>query len=140
DAHDRVVALLGELLTATLSDDDIDAGCRELHARHDEFQQYYREDGERNWSLAERPEFIWGAIVDGPELPTWLALVERHFPTSSELAEKTRQRLLSAGAAWLGARNATPGVGAYGGDATQTEFDVVLAHAGENKILVIKAI
>jgi hypothetical protein len=101
NVHDRALALVGELLTTTLTDEETKAMCLELHARHDEFQQWYQEDGERNWWYAERPEFIWGAVAKRADLPTWLELVDRHFPSSPELAERTRERLLREGNAWL---------------------------------------
>jgi len=101
DPHERVLALLGELMTVRASDAEVEAGCRELHARHDEFQQWYQEDGEPNPFFAERPEFAWGAAVRRSELPAWLELVEHHFPRSPELAATTRERLLHEGQAWL---------------------------------------
>jgi hypothetical protein len=99
--HDRVLALVAELLTTTAVHEETEAMCRELHRRHEEFQQWYCGDGERNWAYAKRPEFIWGAVVNRGDLPTWLELVAKHFPSSPEFAERTRERLLCEGNAWL---------------------------------------
>ena len=99
--HHRVLALLSELIAAPLTDAEVEAGCRELYERHDEFQQWYREDGEQNHFYAERPEFVWGAVMRRAELPIWLELVENHFPRSPSFAGQTRERLLHAGEEWL---------------------------------------
>src|SRR5262249_41320038 len=100
--HERVLAIVTELLTAPLTDTATEAACRELHSRHQELQEWYGEDGEKNPFYANRPEFIWGAVVDRSNLPTWLALVEKHFPRSPALAEATREKLLLEGNSWLG--------------------------------------
>ena len=98
DKYERTIALLGELLTARLSYVELESKCRELHALHEEFQQWYAEDGGKNLYFAERAEFIWGALrLDRGMEATWLELVERHFPSSPELARGTRERLLRDG-------------------------------------------
>ena len=102
NAHDCALALLGELLTATLTEAETMERCRELHARHHAFQQWYTDDGsEKNPYHAARPEFVWGAVMDRSELPPWVALVEERFPSSPELASETRERLAREGRAWL---------------------------------------
>ncbi|HEX3761508.1 MAG TPA: hypothetical protein VHW23_22580 [Kofleriaceae bacterium] len=98
--HDRAVALLGELLTASLDDAETEARCRALLALHDEFQIQYFEDGENNPFFADGPELVWGTGVGRwGELPRWLDLVERRFPRSPALAATMRDRLLEEGRA-----------------------------------------
>ena len=99
--HERVLALVAEVLTASLPDAEAEVKCGELHTCHEAFQQWYTEDGERNYYYAERPEFIWGSVVDRSCLPTWLALTEKHFPSSPALVKATRERLLREGNALL---------------------------------------
>ncbi len=98
--HERTLVRLTELLIATLSDADVEDRCRTLHADHDQFQEYYDEQGELSWSYAARPEFVLGAVVTRRQLRTWLDLIEHHFPTSPALAKETRDRLLREGKEW----------------------------------------
>lgn len=102
DPRERALALLGEVLTADLTDADTEVACHELLSRHEEFQSWYCDDGERNPYYAARPEFLWGAVVERRDLPTWLALVDERFPTSPDVASRARERLLREGRAWLG--------------------------------------
>lgn len=99
--HEGVLALVGELLTATLTDAEKEARCRELHERHEQFQTWYLENGDKNPLYAKRAEFVWGAVADRAELPAWLELVETRFPRSPELAAETRLRLLREGKSWV---------------------------------------
>jgi hypothetical protein len=99
-AHERTLARLTELLTAKLGDAEIEARCRALHTEHDSYQEYYDENGEQNWSYAERPEFVLGAVVTRRELRAWLGLIEKHFPTAPALATETKERLLREGKEW----------------------------------------
>jgi len=92
--------LLTELLTATLSDADVEDRCRTLGEAHERFQEYYDERGDQSWSYAARPEFVLGAVITSRELRAWLALIERHFPTSPQSASETRDRLLRGGKEW----------------------------------------
>lgn len=92
--HERVLAIVGELLTASMTDSEIESACRELHARHEAFQEWYGAGGEKNPFYAGGPEFIWGAAVQQEDVVTWRTLVEMHFPRSPELAQATRTRLL----------------------------------------------
>jgi hypothetical protein len=109
DPRERALALVGELLTARMTDVEAEAACHELHALHDSFQTWFRDDGEVNAFYAERPEFIWGAAASRSELPAWLDLVEGRFPSSPRIAGETRQKLLEAGEALLGSRRASRG-------------------------------
>lgn len=61
--HERWLALLGELFTATLSDAETDLVCHELSALHEKAQLWYAPDGSQNHFYAARSEFVWGAAV-----------------------------------------------------------------------------
>lgn len=99
--HEYVVALLSELLVSALSAEDVEAKCRELNECHEEFQLWGDEHGEPNPWVAGRPEFIWGVMASRrAELRGWLELVEAHFPSSPQLAQEARERLLLEGREW----------------------------------------
>jgi len=98
--HERTLVTLMELLTAKLSDAEIEARCRTLGADHEQFQEYYDEKGEPSWHYAARPEFVLGAVVTRRELRAWLTLLEEHFPQSPALAAETCDRLLREGREW----------------------------------------
>ncbi len=109
DRHVYVLALLCELLVASLNEAEVEAKCRALDQCHDEFQIPYDEDGVQNPWFVARPEFVWGAALNCPfsrsrrppkELSVWLELVKAHFPSSPELARKTAERLLREGEGW----------------------------------------
>jgi hypothetical protein len=99
--HESAIALLSELLVATLSDAEVEAKCRELNQLHDEFQRFCDAEGTPNPWYAERPEFMWGAMMSRrAELRSWLELVQTHFPASTQTGLETRERLLRDGNEW----------------------------------------
>jgi hypothetical protein len=101
DRHERVAALLSELLVGGMSAAQVEAKCQELSQCHEEFQPWGDDEGNRNPWHVEPPQFIWGAMVHRrAELRGWLALAQAHFPSSPELARETRERLLADGAQW----------------------------------------
>lgn len=99
--HERVLAILSELVASSTTETSVEAACRELSAHHEAFQNFYLADGSENPFYAPRGEFIWGAVVHRDELASWLALVEEHFPRAPQLANETRSRLLAEGKALL---------------------------------------
>jgi hypothetical protein len=101
DLHQRALATVAELLLGTQWPTDIETGCLALNALHAQFQMWGNEDGQRNYYYANRPEFIWGAVLKRQQLPTWVALVVEHFPSQPEAAKLVRERLIQEGNAWL---------------------------------------
>lgn len=93
--HERSLALLGELFTANLSDAETDTLCRELAARHDISLEYAD-----NASLSLSDTALWqfweGALGRSSrrERETWRDLTTRLFPSRTQLATATRDRLL----------------------------------------------
>jgi hypothetical protein len=118
--HVHALALLCELLVARPSEAEVEAKCAELEQCHDDFQAPCDDDGAPNPWFAERPEFVWGAVLSSrfgrsrrppKELSSWLELVRAHFPSSPALARETAERLLREGEAWRrgsGSKNSQP--------------------------------
>jgi hypothetical protein len=101
DRHERVAALLSELLVGGMSAVEMEAKCQELSQCHEEFQPWGDDEGNPNPWYVERPAFLWGAMVQRrAELRGWLALVKAHFPSSPALARETRERLLRESEQW----------------------------------------
>ncbi len=99
--HEATLALVGELLTASLGDAEVDAKCEELVRRHEAAQTWGTPEGEPNPGYAAEPYFVWGAVIRRHELAKWLELTKRHFPSRTPRAAETRERLLRAGEDWL---------------------------------------
>lgn len=101
DRHFQAIALLSQLLVTNPNDDAVDSQCETLGQYHDEFQIWGDDVGNPNPWFVERPQFIWGAVLESKsELRKWLCLVELHFPSSSALARSTRERLLIDAGSW----------------------------------------
>lgn len=99
--HEHVAALLSELLVGALDEAAIEAKCRELLRRHEEFQEWGDAEGEENRWRARRPELLWGVMVESrAELSSWIALVDAYFPSSPPVAAEVRERLLREGSEW----------------------------------------
>lgn len=109
EPHEAMLALVGELCTASWTEAETEAACRELRALHDASQEWVAPSGEQNPFFSARPELVWGAVAESSGLrdlcrdvlPLWLDVIRRSFPTRPEVANETRERLLRDGESLL---------------------------------------
>lgn len=94
DPRERALATVGALLCATPSAEALDDACRALTDLHEHTRRWYLDDGTENPCFS-RGEGLLGAVAPGrAERRAWAGLIERWFPTSTEAARATRERLL----------------------------------------------